>query len=293
MAHNPDIYAKAGIYDASLPPYRFGADNDHLVDDEEILRETVEGLFGKPAHQLDILEIGAGTGRMSQVLSPFARNLTVSDKYSGVLEDLRSKLPEATVIQSDTRELPTHLPMEQQFGLVGAYWTLSYPIGDCLETIEDNKIIPVPDLDEGVREASEMIGRLVNYIRPDGGVFNAYFFDSESAEQQVVTKIWEQFGPDPGGRRSFTREIAAAALESAAGTHGYPFEQRHHTGKAPFRSKQDMIAWFALCHAKGKPALVNTRVFEEETARLAEEYANADGTVDLPVGMYEFTIRAS
>lgn len=291
MAHKPDVYATAGIYDATLPPYRFGKDLQQLIADEELLRQKVESVYGDPSQQLNVLEVGAGTGRMSQILLPYAHQLTVTDKFPGMLDVLRQKIPNANVVQTNTRDIADEIHPARQFDFVGAYWTLSYPIGEYLETIEDDKIIPIPDLAKGVALAKRMIDSLVEYVRPQDGMFHAYFFDSESPEQKVVTKIWEQLAPDRSGRRSFTREIVASALGESAEARGYDFYETHHSGIAPFSSREEMISWFGICHAKGKRILTDTRLFMHETAELAEAHANSDGTVDLPVGMYEYTIK--
>lgn len=256
-----------------------------------MLSNDLQRLYGEPAHQLAVLEIGAGTGRMTERLAPFAGSLTCTDKYPAMLQVLRAKLPGAGTITANTRELSDQLAPARQFDYVGAFWTLSYPIGECLETLENDHIIPRSDLESATEEAELMIAGLVRYIKP-GGRLTAYFFDSESREQQAVTTIWEQLAPDPGGYRGFTREVAARGLQRGAADLGMEFTEAHYEGIAPFKDTAELRRWYELAHCKSIPALTGSPVFEEQLHRLEDTYTLSGGRVELPVGMYALGIES-
>ena len=290
--NTPAIYNQAGIYDQLLPPYLFYNSSAQLVSDEDMLATTMAEYFGQPAKQLDVLDIGAGTGRMTQRLAPYAARLVCNDKYPAMLDALHTKLPDAEIVTTNTQSLTAALPPTQQFDMVTAFWTLNYPIGEYLETVEEEIIIPRSDFEEGIHEADAMISGLIKYLKPGGGRLLTYFFDSESPEQQAVTKIWEQLAPDPGGARSFTRELAQRSLATAAERSDMEYSAVHYQGIAPFTNAGELVRWYKLAHCKSVTSLVTSRAFTDQTQHLINTYTLPSGVIELPVGMYELSVKS-
>ncbi|MEK7153874.1 MAG: hypothetical protein AAB834_08035 [Patescibacteria group bacterium] len=289
MAHRPEIYAVGDQYDRLLPPYLFPGSNGPQTD-EDILQAYLLQTFGAPDQQLSIFEDAAGTGRMTNHLLPYASSIVCADKHQGVLGQLRGKYPWVRTVQANTRDISGDA-VGRDFDLIGSFWAISYAIGECLETIEDDgTITPVTDLEEGVREAHRCIGNVVGLLASEGR-FVSYLFDSECPEQQAVTRIWEQLGPDPGGHRSFTRELLTDALDVHASTQGKRLAVIHHIGQVSFTDKGHLLDFYANVHAKGNTQLIDTPIFREETSALIAAHTNPDGTIGIPTGMYEFRVE--
>src|SRR5260370_38456548 len=137
------VYRSAGIYDTVLPPhyYRGAKDVDLVV---RLMAEH----YGPPRHELRIAEFGCGTGRVTARLAPYARQLVAIDSAQAMLETFRAKFPGVETRCSDTRQAVVQMLQEGlagAFDVVGAFWSLSYPLGDCFEEMTADGIRPVAD----------------------------------------------------------------------------------------------------------------------------------------------------
>jgi ubiquinone/menaquinone biosynthesis C-methylase UbiE len=55
---------------------------------------------------LDIIELGAGTGRLTQQIAPLAGSLLALDVSEHMLDLLQKKLPQVKVMAADNRAIP-------------------------------------------------------------------------------------------------------------------------------------------------------------------------------------------
>ncbi|XOK60568.1 class I SAM-dependent methyltransferase [Paenibacillus elgii] len=114
MPNHDQIYAEqAGRY-------------DRLISKQPELAHIVQSI--KPFAGLDIVDLGAGSGRLSSALIGQARSLTATDASSAMLDVLKERIPEADrprlrTVVADHRELP--LP-DASADLIVSGWSLCY-----------------------------------------------------------------------------------------------------------------------------------------------------------------------
>ncbi len=60
----------------------------------------------RPFNGLDVIELGAGTGRLTTQIAPLVRSLVSLDISEPMLDLLREKLPGVTIIAADNRAVP-------------------------------------------------------------------------------------------------------------------------------------------------------------------------------------------
>lgn len=285
----PPIYEQADLAGENLPPRLFRTIAG-LVPDEGVLYNWMRKQYGEPRHQLDILEVGAGGGRMTQILAPYAARLVCTDRSAASLDALSSRFLQAETVHADTQDLDKLLKPARQFDLVGAFWTLNYPIHELLETTEGGRPVQRPDIESGIDEAVTMVDSMTDYIRRDGQLV-AYFPDSSSPQQQAITRIWnEVLGGDLSSQQDLTRDVAVKGLQRGAQRNRMNFYATHYEGIAPFPNSEAMVSWYTGHLAQGLGNLASTHVIEQETESLVRTYLTEEGRIDVPVGMYELAV---
>ena len=91
------------------------AEYDELVAHEDYLHNTPHALQQiRPLHDLDVVEMGAGTGRLTRLIAPLARSIAAFDASKAMLDVAAGTLP--------------HLPARN--------WLLA---------VADNRCLPAPD----------------------------------------------------------------------------------------------------------------------------------------------------
>jgi len=75
-------------------------------------------------------------------------------------------------------------------------------------------IRPVADPAAGRRQAVQFVRDLVRLLT-DKGHLLVLFFDSETCEQRLVTRLWETIAPFPEGGRGYTRQLLLDELHAA------------------------------------------------------------------------------
>jgi len=138
------------------------------------------------------------------------------DNSTAMTTAVTARFPDAETRCLDTRDAVDLLLTEGaagSFDVIGAFWSLSYPIGDCFEEMTADGIRPVADLAAGRERARQMIRGLIQLIAP-GGHLLALFFDSETPEQRLVTRLWERVAPFPEGGRGYTRQLLIEELRA-------------------------------------------------------------------------------
>jgi len=100
---------------------------DHAKNIDYFLGNVIADAGG--AVQLDVLDLGAGTGRLSCMAAPHARSITALDASEGMLEQAEMKLAGTGLqrVRVQIADLRERLPLEDQsVDLVMAGWSICY-----------------------------------------------------------------------------------------------------------------------------------------------------------------------
>ncbi|MGV9266703.1 methyltransferase domain-containing protein [Kitasatospora sp. NPDC003701] len=279
-----EIYQAPGLYDQLLLPHYFDG-----VEDTDLVRLLMERHYGQPGSEraLRVAELGCGTGRVTAALAPYARHLRATDYSQSMIDTFRSRYPGAEALQQETTlsvERMLAAGMAGTFDVVGAFWSLSYPLGDYFEELSADGIVARPDAQQGRAEAGRLVRDIVRLLAP-GGHFLALFFDAETPEQQLVTRAWEKVAPFPGTGRGYTREILLDELRAAEARGQGRLNVTRHGGIAVAPNEDAARAWFTTVHMKSLPALDDPDVHRAIDAFVAD-HLQPDGQVFIPTGTY-------
>lgn len=252
------VYAQPGVYDRVLLPHYFGG-----VADDELVRQVLHEHYGPPPAEprLVVAEFGCGTGRITRHLAPYARRLLAVDNSPVMAAAFAATFPAAEARCADTTEAVEALHREGaagRFDVIGAFWSLSYPLGAYVETLTSDGIRTGPDPATGLRHASAFVDALVELLAP-GGHLLALLFDADSPEQRLVTRAWETIAPTPFGDRGYTRKILTDALSGAERRGQGTLRDSHLRGFAVATDAAAARRWFTAAHLKDLPALTGNR----------------------------------
>jgi SAM-dependent methyltransferase len=284
------VYEEAGVYDEVLLRHYFAG-----REDTDLVAEWLLDRFGPPRSAeatgpggLRVVEFGCGTGRVTERTAPYAATLLGSDYSSVMTCAFADRFPSAETLCADTREAVSVLlngGYAGGFDLVSAFWSLSYPLGACFETLDAAGIHPVADLQAALAAASALVTGLVDLLAPDGHLL-ALLFDSDSPEQRLVTWAWEKVAPTPFGDRAYTRTVLREELLAAeiAGRGALTWIRLPGVAVAPDRSAA--VRWFTAVHFKDLPQLTTDREVMEAVTDFVGCWTGADGTVTLPAGVH-------
>ncbi|MFD8316217.1 methyltransferase domain-containing protein [Kitasatospora purpeofusca] len=279
-----EIYQAPGLYDRLLLPHYFDG-----IEDTDLVRQVMERHYGQPGGEpaLRVAELGCGTGRVTAALAPYARHLRATDYSQSMIDTFRSRYPGAEALPQETTVSVKRMlaaGMAGTFNVVGAFWSLSYPLGDYFEELSAEGIVARPDAEQGRAEAGQLVRDIVSLLAP-GGHFLALFFDSETPEQQLVTRAWEKVAPFPGTGRGYTREILLDELQGAEARGQGRLHVARHGGIAVAPTADAARAWFTTVHMKSLPALDDPGVHRDIDAFVAD-HLQPDGQVFIPTGTY-------
>ncbi|MBN9737716.1 MULTISPECIES: class I SAM-dependent methyltransferase [unclassified Pseudonocardia] len=277
------VYESAGVYDERLLPHYYGG-----VEDVDIVARHLLGKFGRPTSSLDVVEFGCGTGRISQVLVPYAEKLTACDYSQVMISAIQDRFPCVETMVGDTRDLVAKLHEDGRggaFDVVAAFWSLSYPIGEFFETMSADGIIPVTDFAAASRAAEDFVSSMVSLLAP-GGRLIALYFDSDTPEQKLVTRMWERIASFPDGGRGYTRKVLLRALRSAEDTGVGTLSVARYGGCALAADASTAREWFNVVHFKGLPALVGDSAVARELDDFIGARTTPTGEVLLPSGVH-------
>ncbi|MBB5786410.1 class I SAM-dependent DNA methyltransferase [Jiangella mangrovi] len=277
------VYHTPDVYDRVLLPHWFDG-----AEDTGHVRALMHRCYGPaPASgRMRILELGCGTGRVTAALAPYASSLHGVDSGAPMLDVFRTRYPLATTQLADIAAAVECLHADgERFDIVGAFWSLSYPIGDCFEDLTTDGIRPRPDLAAGVADAKVLVRKIVDLLA-HGGHLIALFFDSDAPEQRVVTRAWERIAPFPGTGRGFGRETLLAALRDAEEDGLGRLTHFRTGGLSVAPDPPTAIDWFTIVHLKSMPALVDDPDIRAEIEAFVHQHTIDDGRVLLPTGMH-------
>lgn len=277
------VYHAPDVYDRVLLRHWFDG-----VEDTDLIRAIMREHHGPVPESaaLRMLELGCGTGRVTEAIAPYAVSLHGIDSGAPMIDKFTARYPQATATHADIATAVRGLHgAGERYDLVGAFWSLSYPIGDCFETLTSQGIQIRPDLDAGVAEAHQLVRQIVDLVE-DGGHLLALFFDSDAPEQRLVTRAWERIAPFPGTGRGFARETLLAALRAAEDDGLGRLSHRRIGGISLADSPAAAVDWFTVVHMKSMPALVADPAVRADVEDFVRAHTDEDGRVLLPTGVH-------
>jgi SAM-dependent methyltransferase len=280
-----EIYQVPGLYDQLLLPHYFDG-----VEDTELIRQLMQRHYGSPGDHsaLSIAELGCGTGRVSACLAPYAKRLRATDYSQSMIDSFKARYPDAEALQQETTVAVRYLldrGMANSFDVVGAFWSLSYPMMDYFEHLSADGVVPGTDLAQGRQRAGGLVRDILRLLAP-GGHLLALFFDSETAEQRLVTRAWEKVAPFPGTGRGYMREILLEELQDAEARGEGRLQYSRVGGIAVAPHPLAARAWFATVHMKSLPMLMDDPTVHTEIEAFVDSYTQPSGEVLIPTGAY-------
>lgn len=282
------VYEENGIYDRLLLRHFFGG-----VEDSELVADRLRADFGAPAETFNILELGCGTGRVTSQLAPYANRLLLADYSPVMIDAARARFPRAEVMRADTRSAVATLIDDggaATFDVVGAFWSLSYPLGEFFETLTVDGVQPMTDLKSRERTLT-FVRQLVDLLAP-GGHLIALFFDADTPEQRLVTRLWERVAPFPEHGRRYTLDLLLEGLRLAEDTGGGSLLHTRIGGTAWAQDREAAARWFSSVHLKSFPGLVLDPDVQTEISSFIDRYERPTGEVALPSGVNLIDFRA-
>lgn len=281
-------YRDPDTYDDMLPPHYYAG-----KEDIGLVADWIEDHFGDRRIPR-ALDIGCGNGRSTEVFASRVDALVGADKSEGMVAAFAQRFPDARAIACDTENLPALLSSQSEapFDLVTAFWSLSYPILECFEELDADGVHTVSDESAGRRRVTAFLDGIIDSIA-DGGYFFGQFFDADSAEQRVVTELWETIAPFPGTGRGFSWDLLRQHLLTKEREGVGRFTTTRLPGAVLIDSLEKARRWFEVGHLNSYVPLVSA---PSTTARINDflrGFVRSDGSVLLPSGMHMFSFEKS
>ncbi|WP_130915499.1 class I SAM-dependent methyltransferase [Nocardia cyriacigeorgica] len=283
-------YADADVYEAMLPPHYYAG-----LEDTDLIRDHLRYLYGAPdQHEgLRVLDLGCGPGRVTTVLAPYAATLIGTDKSAGMIDQFAARFPDADAVCADTETvLAQFVEQQRRLDLIGSFWSMSYPLLECFETTTAQGVVSSGTLDEGIARARTLIDHLVELLAPDGRLL-MLFFDAATAEQRLVTRLWERVQPFPGTGRDFTWNLLQRGLQDSEAAGRGQLTTRRLPGVAVAENLEAAIQWFRIGHLNTYPPLVDDPDVIAEITDFARTHQRRDGRVLIPSGVHVLDFHAN
>lgn len=278
------VYRAPGIYEQVLLPHYFDG-----VEDIDLVARLMREHYGQPGNnlRLDILDLGCGTGRVTAALAPYAAHLRGVDSGQPMIDAFTQRFPHAQAARQDTRAAVEVMCAEHggPFDVVGAFWSLSYPIGDLFEELTADGIRPKPDQAAAREQAEHLVYQILSLVAPHGHLM-ILFFDSDTPEQRLVTRLWEKVAPFPGTGRGYSREILIDALRTAEDRGEGRLVHTRLGGAALAPDAESALRWFEVVHLKSLPALLVDPTARDAIDTFITQYEQPSGEVIIPTGAH-------
>lgn len=283
------VYEADGVYDRLLLHHYFGG-----ATDLELMTDWLTRHHGPPAAALRIAEFGCGTGRVTDIMVGYAAELVLADYSTAMVAAASRRFPNARILRADTRDAVTTLLGHGRagvFDLVASFWSLSYPIGEFFETMTPTGIAANQDRLQARDAAARFVRHLVELLAP-GGHLLVWLFDSDSPEQRLVTRAWEQVAPFPDGGRAYTRRVLLDALHDAEQLGLGTLTYARLGGVAYAPNREAGREWFFGEHFKHHPRLTSDPTLSADVDAFLDRYRLPDGGSAIPSGVHIIDFHA-
>ncbi|WP_280379493.1 class I SAM-dependent methyltransferase [Nocardia wallacei] len=283
-------YADAHVYEDMLPPHYYQG-----REDIDLIRDHLRHTYGEhPQHKrFRVLDLGCGPGRITTALAPYAATLMGTDKSAGMITQFRTQFPDAEAQHADTETVVHHLAEQRRrFDLIGSFWSMSYPLLECFETTTADGVTVTHTLDTGTTRARTLLTRLIDLLAPEGRLV-LLFFDAATAEQRLVTRLWERIHPFPGTGRDFTWHLLLQHLHDEEALGRGQLATRRLPGVAVTPNREAAMQWFRIGHLNSYPELVDDPEVLDEIATFTRAHEHDDGRVLIPSGVHLIDFHAT
>lgn len=283
-------YRHSEIYEEVLPPHYYGG-----REDLDLVRDFLSTQLGARDQQYEVLELGCGPGRLTTLLKPYAANLLATDKSEGMVSAVRHRLPDISTRCADTESVIHTLHDEgraNNFDLIGAFWSMSYPLLECFEETTADGVISTADPETGYARARSLLRGLVDLLAP-GGRLIMLFFDADTEEQRLVTRLWEQIAPFPGTGRDYTWRLLHDTLIDAEFEGRGTFHHARIPGVAVTQSATAARDWFLTGHLNNYAELCADQEVHNAIDAFVRKHLQSDGSVLIPSAVHFIDFHAA
>ncbi|MEU8134961.1 class I SAM-dependent DNA methyltransferase [Streptodolium elevatio] len=288
------VYRDVALHDRVLPVHRYRVPGTaEPVTDVELVARTLADL-NPDSRRLDVLDLGCGAGRVTYALAPHAHAVTGVDPSPEMITAFSRAFPDARTLTTDAASAVRQLRSEAaRFDVIGAFWSLNYPLGSFYERTTPDGVETVADLPAADRAARRFVDDLVDLLAP-GGHLLVLYFDSESPEQRLVTRMWERLAAFPGTGRAHTRAVLTDRLHAAEEAGRGRLTALRLPGTVRAADAEAARAWMTDYHLAGHPQLRDDRkVGDAVDAFVAQHTVAPSGEVVIPSGVHLLHFRAT
>lgn len=121
-------------------------------DYQGLLLPALEAI--RPLKGLDVVELGAGTGRLTTQIAPLARSLVSLDISEHMLALLREKAPDVTTVAADNRAVPLSSGIAD---VAIAGWAVAHSVGWYPDTWREETGKAIAEMTRLVRDGGTVI----------------------------------------------------------------------------------------------------------------------------------------
>ena len=268
-------YLPPEYYKKLLRPYTFGG-----ISDLQLFEN-----FLKDKHASNILELGCGSGRASNIavrLIPWA-SYTFSDLSERMLSAAKEHLPiQSTFIVSDAIEFME--TTTKQYDLVYTLWSFSHSTHQHLHRL-------------GIEKTKKYLYSVIRkFIRENMTSRSSFFlihFDSLSEEQKILMSQWKRIFPAFADitQQSPSKQIIDQILLDLDNEGVITLSINHMRGDPiVYQSENDMLETFMNFHLETyfNTTPLATNVIEDIKFQ-AEKYKKTDGSYMITPGCYVYS----
>jgi hypothetical protein len=227
---------------------------------------------------------------MTEVGSLFARRIVGADRSEGMMASFATRFPAAEAITLDTESLVRFLLSRGEtggFDVITAFWSLSYPILECFESLDESGVSSAGPVAEATGRVDAMLTGLLSLLAPDGTLLG-FFFDADRPEQRLVTRLWERVHPFPGTGRAFTFELLSEALRRAENDGLGLLRSTRIPGVVVVSSADRGLRWFTVGHLNSFEPLVSDPVTTSAIYNFLEGCERDGAAFLIPSGVHVF-----
>lgn len=268
-------YLSPKYYKQLLHPYTFNG-----ISDLQLLEN-----FLKDKHASNILELGCGSGRASDIAVRFIPQAiyTFSDLSKRMLDAAKKHLPnQSSFVMSDAVEFMEKTTKE--YDLVYALWSFSHSTHQHAHRLR---------IEKARQYISLVIKKFIRENIRQNGSFFLIHFDSLSDEQCILMRQWKRIFPAFANteQQSPSKQIIDGALLDLDNEGVINLSLDHLRGDSIiYTSEDDMLETFMNFHLETyfNTSSVVADVIEDIRSQ-AEKYRNADGSYSITPGCYVYS----